>query len=168
MISDRSRQNYLESEQFLSTCHILRHHRDYLFAAAKPDIAMHFQAKQPKGAWCPRSNSGVHRNSDSKVKHPSGFLWMNFTSIMLVYSWYVIFTNPMIPRSERVFYCGGCPPLQIRTSQCDHGQRLRHFLFFTLPATGHHIPGEPCIAHTITRRESCEPIPTSTQGETEQ
>ncbi|THD26309.1 hypothetical protein D915_002931 [Fasciola hepatica] len=70
-----------------------------------------------------------------------------------------------VRRSERVFHCDGCPDLQIRTSQCAYGQRLRHFLFFTRPATNYHNQNAPCITHTITRRESCGPeLPTAQDG----
>ncbi|KAA3678695.1 uncharacterized protein DEA37_0010304, partial [Paragonimus westermani] len=62
-------------------------------------------------------------------------------------------------RSERTFFCGGCPPTRIEISPCHHGQRFRHIIFFTRPSAGIHKPETGCIRRIITRKEECNPSP---------
>ncbi|KAF8567424.1 von Willebrand factor type A domain protein [Paragonimus westermani] len=69
-----------------------------------------------------------------------------------------------VQRSERTFFCGGCPPTHVEISPCHHGQRFRHIIFFTRPSTGIHKPETGCIRRIITRKEECNPSPHVHQG----
>ncbi|KAG5443902.1 hypothetical protein CSKR_202890, partial [Clonorchis sinensis] len=66
-----------------------------------------------------------------------------------------------VRRAERSFYCDGCPPIEVETSPCFNGQRLRHIIFYTRPTVIHAKHPSDCIRRVITRKEHCIPVPHS-------